>query len=360
MPGKALEGEARYSVSMPQMNDDVDYSIRFVQLPATDSGLCECDYIVEWTPKGKDGLKCFVAQYGGDHFRYNGGSRLQEYHFVSDSVPFITGQGIQRTAQFADLLPAMVLTRLKSMANDSTCVLDLHTDTVVDGRKCLVVDAVAHVRGVVARESEYVFDKESLLPIRIVHENNPGQVSEQTVRIEYPDLRKSILEKVDEEFLMERYGDVFAECRHSNFRLDRLKGKLLPSMNLPTTTGERYMRGEGDRFRLPTIVVMMESGAGFNNNLARQVRQGVDAIPMAADVVWVFADSNVDAIEEIVGQLREGEHVLMSGRGFLRDCGASNLPSVLICDSNGRVSAVKIGYNNDVAEFVIQNISLFK
>lgn len=360
MPGEALEGKAKYTVSMPQMSDDVEYSINFVQLPPSMPDLCECDYLIEWSPKGKDNVRCFAAQAGGNHFRYGGGNRLQEYHFIADSVPFLAGQGVQRTAQFVDLLPAMVCSRLKAMEADSACILNWHTDTVVGGRKCMAVDVISRVRGIVARESEFVLDKKTLLPLTIVHENNPGQVSEQTVRIEYTDIHKSDVGKIDEELLMERFGDVFADCRQSNFRIDRLKGKRLPSINLPTTTGERYMRTEGDRFRAPTVIVMMESGAGFNKELVQQVREGIDALPRAADVVWVFADSHVDMIEETIGSVREGEHALMSGRGFLRDCGASNLPSILICSSDSRVSSVKIGYNNDVAEFVIQNITLFK
>ncbi len=356
----ALEGTAVYKVSMPQMNDEVSYNLEFIQLAPTAPHWMDCDYLVEWQAEKNGGRKGFASFSGGNHFRYAGGDKLQEYHAEADSVPFLAGKGVQRTAQFVDVLPSVIAAQLKSMAEDDAYAVTLHSDTVVGGRKCVVVDAVSRIGGTVGRESEYVFTHDTHMPVRIVHENNPGQVSEQTVTVEYADVAPASVREISEDYLMGRYEDVFTNFRQANFRIDKLKGRQLPAMTLPTTTGERYSRNRDDAFRAPTIVVMMESGAGFNESLVKKIRSAVDSLPLHADVLWVFSDSHVDSIEDVLGALREGEHALMSARGFLRDCGAVNLPTVLVCDSRGRVADVRIGYNNDVDLFVIQNIAILK
>lgn len=355
-----MEGTAVYSVSMPQMNDEVVYNLNFMQLEPTSARWMECDYLVEWQAAKGNGRVGFSAFAGGNHFRYGGGDKLQEYHAEADSVPFLAGKGVQRTAQFVDILPAVMASELKAMAENEAYTICVHSDTLIGGEKCVAVDAVMRVDGTVWRKSEYVFKQGSYLPVRVVRENNVGQVSEQTVTVEYSNIQTGAENEINEDYLMERYKEIFTNFRRANFRIDKLKGLKLPAMTLPTTTGERYSRGREDKFRAPTVVVMMESGAGFNAELVKKVRDAVDSLPLQADVLWVFADSHVDSIEAVTGELREGEHALMSARGFMRDCGATNLPTVIICDSEARVTDVKIGYNNDADLFVIQNIAILK
>ena len=69
-------------------------------------------------------------------------------------------------------------------------------------------------------------------------------------------------------------------------------------------------------------------------------------------------DKHVDAIEEVVPEIRPGEHLLMGARPLARDCGVGDLPVVILTDASGTVKNVILGYNNDLASDVIQKMAL--
>lgn len=127
-----------FSVTMPRMADDVDYSVTLNQLTAVADTLSPVEYLIEWkSPHG--GSDGFTAYFSGNHFRYNGQGRIQEYHMASDSVPFMPWRsahgydgGVQQTARFVDILPAFVARRLATDASDPRCSLTLHRDTIVE------------------------------------------------------------------------------------------------------------------------------------------------------------------------------------------------------------------------------------
>ncbi|MCM1482856.1 MAG: hypothetical protein NC043_00840 [Muribaculaceae bacterium] len=358
-------GGAEFIVSMPQLAEDVKYNVSLHQQAAEGDALAPCRYLIEWELTGRDEpVTGFSAYYDGHHYRFSG-QKLQEYHMEWDSIPFrpsilrgMQGAGVQRTAQFTDLLPAFIAEKLGHMATDSLYAMVMHPDTVINGEHRAAIDVVMTVRGTTAMEGEYVFDHESLMPVSVTLENNPGSISEQTIYVKYSPVASEASENINEEMLMARYPEAFERYRMSNFRVENLRGARLPAFSVPTTTGERYSREAADPFRAPTVLAIMDSGQGFNRDMINSLRQAMDALPFSADLIMAFADSHVDGIEEAAGTVREGEHLLMSARGLARDCGVASYPTVLIVKADGTVADVMIGYNNDISSSVIQKMTL--
>lgn len=184
--------------------------------------------------------------------------------------------GVQRSAQFADLLPRFIAADLRQMDADSLYSLSVRPDTLVSGRRCAVVDAVMTVRGYVCSEVSYTFDAATMLPLAMEADYNPGALSEQMVSVRYDYAGKAGCHELSEQFLIERYPGVFEKYRQSNFRIENLPGTRMPGFALPTTTGERYSRQAGDPFRAPTVVVLLEAGSEFTPQLIAGMREAVD------------------------------------------------------------------------------------
>lgn len=363
-----FNGHARFTVSLPQLTDDVVYDIDMTQHKMPADTLSGYGYLIDWTLTGREEpVKGFSAYFTGNHYRYSG-ERLQEYHMDYDPIPFVpalTGskrnKGVHLNAQFVNILPFSVADELRRMVSDSAYTVVFHPDTLVSGRRVSVVSSVMRLNGSVAMEAEYVFSHEGNMPVRIRLENNPGAVSEQSVAVDYSDVEvSSRCLEMSEQYLMELYPTVFERFRQSNFRIENLPGSRLPGFALPTTTGERYSRRSGDAFRGPTVLVLLEAGSGFTPQVVSAVRDAVDGLPYPADAIWAFADNNVDAIEAVIPGLRPGEHVLMSAGPLVRDCGAASLPAVIITKADGVVADVLIGFNKDLASDVIQKMALLK
>ena len=366
--------EATFTVSMPQLADDVVYDLTLTQQASPADTLMPVAYLIDWTMPSV-GAKGFSAYFTGHHYRF-GGERLQEYHTDGDPAPFAsvtralnptgnaerrTNPGVHRSAQFVNLLPEEIASSISMMSGDPAYTLTLHPDTTVNGCKVAVIDAVMTIRGTVAQEAEYTFDPATRLPLRIVLENNPGSLSEQTVTVSYSGSTVSdSCPAITEEALMQLYPDVFATMRQSNFRIENLAGQQLPGFALLTSTGERYSRRTSDPFRAPTVIAILEANAGFTPEVIAALRYAIDRLPYPADLIMAFTDNNVDIVEPVVGNIRPGEHLLMSAAALQRDCGAASLPAVIIADRSGLVTNVILGFNNDLAEDVIQKMALIK
>lgn len=366
--------EATFTVSMPQLADDVIYDLSLTQQASPADTLMPVSYLIDWTMHGT-GATGFSAYFNGNHYRF-GGERLQEYHTEGDPAPFTpvtralnatgnaqrrTNPGVHRSAQFVNLLPEEIGATISAMLRDPAYTVTLHPDTTVNGRKVTVIDAIMTIQGTVAQEAEYTFDPATRLPLKIVLENNPGSLSEQTVTVSYAN--SSVTDScpaITEETLMTKYPDVFASMRQSNFRIENLAGRQLPGFALLTSTGERYSRRTSDPFRAPTIVAILEAKAGFTPEVIASLREAVDRLPYPADLIMAFTDNHVDTVESIVGGLRPGEHLLMSAAALQRDCGAATLPAIIIADRSGLVTNVILGFNNDLAEDVIQKMALIR
>ena len=355
---------ARFTVSMPQLSDDVVYAFTLAQSRQPADTLLGIDYLVEWhsvsgTPTPIEGFSAYCT--GGDHYRYNG-HRLQEYHMSTDPESFsprLAGvKGVHASAQFVDLLPHSIAADIERMMADTACQVKVYADTLVGGRRVDAIRTELIHSGLVAQESEYLFDRDSHLPLRIRQENSPGSISEQSVMVDYDGADFAPTESLTEQVLIDRYPEVFANLRQNNFRIQSLPGTRLPGFALATPTRERYSRGVNDPFRSPTIVAMLNASDAMTAPVIEALRNVASQVPRAVDIIWVFADKDVDAVEAVVGAPREGEHVLINGRSLVRDCGAADLPAVVICDKDATVKNVVVGFNQQLTSDVIQMIAL--
>ncbi len=352
----AVEMHVRYGVLLPSADDDITYDIDLFASPTAGDELSDSDYLIEWqltTPAGQsDGWSSYHA---GNHYRYRDG-RLQEYHYEWDSIPMIMGNGgVQRNAQFVDLTPRALAAGLRAMAADSTYTVVMTPDTVADTRPAAVIRARQAINGYDCRYVTWIVDKETHLPRKIEIETGPGTISEQTMTIRFDDIRPAAMPGLTEEALMARYPDHFADSRQSIFTLAMLPGKPLPPFSAPTPTGERYTRHKGDAMRAPTIVWLLDADVASTPDVIAQTRRAVDALPMSVDVIYAFVTNNADAIEEVTGDLRQGEHVVMSARSLARDCGVTATPSAVMTDATGCVTAVIAAYNSNLSDTIVQN-----
>lgn len=340
------------------------YDVELYSTPAPGDTLSPCNYLIEWTMPTSSGVAGgFSAYFDGHHYRYRG-DRLQEYHLTWDAVPFSpklagsSGPGVQRAAQFADLLPDFLAEKLADMQQDSTYRYKVTPDTKVDGVNSRVVTGVRQIGGLDALEYTYVFDSESGMPRSIDLDNNPGSISEQIVTVTYTPLPAEDF-TLDEQALIERYPEVFEKYRESNFSIENLPGNPLPEFSSPTLTGERYTHHRTDKFRVPTIVALLDTGVGDAAGVVRNVRAAVERLPFDAEVIWAFVSNKAEDIEEAVGpEGRIGEYVLMGARALARDSGAATLPVIILAGSDGRVADVVIGDNKDLTSVVIQKMAL--
>lgn len=351
---------ATYEVLLPTSQYPVVYNISLASKIVNPADtLAPASYLIEWS-LSKDGNSSegFSAYFPGNHYRYRD-QRLQEYHIEWDALPFNpTGdmsQGVQNQAQFCDLLPQYIGQTFHKMASDTTYKYVLHADTLIAGRKCIAVDGVRSFRGIEALEFLYVFDKESLNPLRIEFDSNPGQIGEQIITTVY-DSDKSGGKDVplSEDKLMAMYPVIFEKFRESSFRLENMPGRRLPAFSIPTTTGERYTFAKDSKFAVPTIVALLDAEVATTSETVNMIRRAIDSLPMQADIIFAFTNNNIDLIEAAAGRIRPGEHLLMSARGLARDLGATTTPVIIICDRSATVKDLNIGFNNDITDFVIQ------
>lgn len=357
-----FNAEVSYAITLPQAVDDVVYTAKLMSTENAGDTLAPADYLIEWSVPTQSGTsEGFAAYFNGSHYRFRD-QRLQEYHMQWDSIPFIPrnvgahrSESVQKSAQFASLLPQFIGSELERMSTDPQYRLTLHADTLIDRQHRTVVDAVMEIQGYVCSETSYVFDAATGMPVMMESNLNPGALAEQTVtaKYTYPTSKPQCME-LNEQALIDRYPQVFEKFRQSNFRIENMPGSQLPGFSLPTTTGERYSRQSADKFRCPTIVALIESGSEFTPALIKQLRGAVDSMPVDADVIYAFADNRTDDIDAVLPSLRQGEHALMNARTLARDCGAAALPAVIICRPTGQVANVIVGFNNDMGVNVIQ------
>ncbi len=352
-----------YEVYLPSLSDPVCYGVRLYSASNQDGDtLAPCRYLIEWSLSAPDGVvEGFSAYADGAHYRFRD-KRLQEYHTEWDSVPFAPGgrvrAGVQNQVQFAELLPQYMGRKFSDMVSDSTYVSKVTTDTVVGGRKSLVVSGRRRVNGYDAAEYVYVLDPDSFLPRLVELENNPGQLGEQSISVRYMCGSERPCD-INAETLAARYPDAFGKYRESSFSLENLPGKPMPRVVAPTTTGERYLHEKGEPFAVPTVFVFMESAVGSCGDVVRAVREAVDYLPMGVDVIWAFFDHRVDDIEAVVPSIRPGEHLLMNARGAASDCGVgADTPVLVFVGADGVVRDFVQGYNQDLKSIVIQKASL--
>lgn len=157
---------------------------------------------------------------------------------------------------------------------------------------------------------------------------------------------------------MAMYPEVFEKFRESNYRIENMRGLLMPSFSLPTLTGERYSRHRDDGFKSPTIIAIIDPSVATAKATVEALRSVQARMPRDTDIVFAFTGSNTDAIEEIVGSPSVGETDLISAKSLARDCGTAVFPTVMVVDREGVVTNVMLGFNNSLADDVIQSVAL--
>lgn len=356
--------DATFSVSMPQTDTDVVYTLRLESAATPADTLSPASYLISWTlptPSGES--EGFTAYADGSLYRFRD-RRLQEYHLQWDAVPFMRQgriQPVQLSAQFADLLPQFMARELADMGADPRYTLTVTPGKRFDGHDAVELDAVMKIDGATVQERRYILDATTLMPLRTVTEANPGSITEQTVIVDYRQDTSARCEPVNEDRLMALYPEVFEKYRISNFRIENLRGNPVPQIALPTLTGERYTHHIHDPFARPTVIAVIDpEGGEFNSHLVSDLRAAADGATAPSDLILAFATTNPDKAEELGGSLRIGETMLLNARSLARDLGATALPVVVIADSSGIVRDVILGYNNNLSEIVIQSLELIR
>ncbi|WP_280122876.1 hypothetical protein [Duncaniella muricolitica] len=359
----AYNASVTYSVTLPSRDDDVVYRLNLSSVPTPADTLSPCAYLIGWqldTPSGP--TEGWTSYFTGNLYRYRD-HRLREYHTSWDPAPFMPATasrrqpGVQEATQFVELLPAYIARDLRAMAADTLYTLSEPKETTLDGRPAMCLEAVMDVRGERVRQASYWFDRDTHLPLRIDIESNPASITEQTITVNYapaPDADTPM----SEESLLALYPEHFEKYRESNFRIENLRDTPLPTFTLPTATGERYAHQRGQAFRAPTVVALLDPDTSFSSDIVRDLRAAIDSSTIPADIIWAVTGTNADRAEELVGQTRPGEHLLLNARSLARDCGASSLPVVILAAPSGMVKNVLLGYNSDLSTVVLQSIAL--
>lgn len=363
----AITADARFSVTLPQNDTDITYTIGFTSLPAADSDpLSACKYLIEWSYPAPSGTsEGFSAYFDGHHYRYRD-QRLQEYHTEWDSVPFtFSGArgGIHTQAQFADLLPHFLGREILASLSDSTYVYGEPEKVTFDGRDAMKVKMLRVIGGETASERVYYFDPVTSLPLRIDTESNPGSITEQSILVDYnyTDPLTTPFTAMTEEALIDRYPEIFEKYRMSNFRIENLPGTTLPTFSLPTTGGDRFTHQRGEGLAAPAVIAFIDPAKGFNAELISSIREAVGMLPYQAQIIWAFPTNSRSDIEILTGEsLPAGETAVTGAAALARDCGVAAYPVVVMADRNGVVKKVVLGFNKDLGDVVLQNMALIK
>lgn len=349
----------RYGVLLPAAENEVVYDVNLQSATATDT-LAPCRYLISWevdAPSGKS--PGFTSYSDGNHFRYSD-ERLQEYHIDNDSTPFMSGHGgVQCNGRFTELLPAFLAASLESMANDPGYTYTFNPDSKYGGKDAVRIDAVQNIKGYTSREVSYIFDAYTAMPLRIAIESNPGAVSEQSISIDYGAPKTAAADDFTEATLIALYPDVFERFRSGNFRLENLPGTAMPRFSLPTPDGERVTHHRGEPFATPTVIAVIDPEVASVNETISAVRDAVNSLPVAVDILWAVNSRHHDTVEQLFGaRSAEGEKILLGAGPIIRDCGITAFPALIFAGSDGIIKSVHIGANKNLKEIVMQKAAV--
>ena len=354
---KSFGAEASFEVWLPNASDPVVYDVR---LRSVDNGgadsLLGFDYLVDWTlPRPGGESRGFSAYFGGNHYRYRDG-RLQEYHFADEPSPFEPGgrrdAGVQRQAQFVDLLPGALAAELRQMQADSSYSYAAGLrDSVV------TIRGNRSIAGNEVKSFEYSFRAADGIPLKLDIDTNPGQISEQTMTVKYAygDVAETVPHS--EEELMALYPEEFARYRQSDFRLDKLPGQRMPEFSVQTIDGGRLTHHKADGFESPVVLAVLDSEAGNPAAVLAALRQAIELYPGTVKTLTAFIDNRLESVEGVAGHPLQGETVLYGARSLARDCGVTDTPTLIFVNADGTVSDFIRGVNKSLADEVLEMIT---
>lgn len=359
--------DASFEVLLPQAEDPVVYDIVLNSITAPGDSLSTCDYIISWKTQSPSGIMSgFSAYYDGNHYRYRN-NRLQEYHASASLLPFMPqgpgsqNRGVHSTAQFVDLLPQSLGARIKEITVDSSYIYSFHPDTIISGQKAIVIDGAKRGNGYDVALFSYVFDKETLLPLSSEIISSPGSISEQTINVTYSPDATFKIKTVNEDALMEMWPDIFEKFRESTFKAENLVGTPIPPFSCQILGDSGRMSHHSDqRLEHPAVFVFLNPEVTTSQATVSAIRDAVDSAPLDIDIIWVLSGNDSDAAASLTGDNRQGETTLISARGFVRDCGVTLYPTIIIADRNAIVKDVTPGFNKDMSTVVLQKVMLLE
>lgn len=356
---ECYRADVAYEVLLPDAETPVSYRLKLTGADAPGDTLSPCNYLIEWSATSPTGATSggFSAYADGNYYQFNAG-KLLEYHASDDPVPFAPGgdaaKGVQCRDRFAALLPQFIRRSLKSMQSDTACTVT--AVRAADGTT--EVRASERRRGFTVRESTLRLGSDGL-PLESETVTGPGQMGELIITARYTDAATSDCPRIDEAMLMERYPEIFEKYRLDSFSLENLRGEPLPGFTAPTVTRERYSRERGDAFAVPTVIAVLDPAVDATAGVVATLREAIDALPRTCDLILAFTGNGIDAIEDIAGtETRPGERVLTSARALARDCGVTDSPSIIFCNTDGTVADIHVGRNNNLREIVIQKAAM--
>lgn len=356
-------GSASYEILISAMPDPVLYSIDMESAHESADSLSPADYIIDWEMEVNGNTSSgFSSYFDGAHFRYRQGSMLQEYHYAWNPEVFVpasfASKGVQRQAQFTDILPQFIGEKLEEMASDSTYIYTYSPDSIVGGTHCAVIEGVRRTSGFDAVEFLYIFDSKTLMPVKIELDNNPGQIGEQSITVKYTTTTSPAC-NISMDALQDKYREIFEKYRESTFSLENLPGRPCPRITATTITGERYAHDSGMPFDAPTLIVFVDTAIGSTPEIVKNVREALSGLPMQVDVVWAFLDHRADDVAAVVPEAYPGETLLVNARGAARECGVGTVtPVIVFAAKDGKVSDIQIGDNQNLGQIVMQKVGL--
>ena len=347
--------DVRYEVYLPGASNPIVYNVELQGRAPSDS-LSPCRYLTAWdTPNAGKG---FSAYFDGNYYSYDGGSRFVEYHVKDDAIPFAPrGKhvgGVQQNDRFARLLPQFVAGDLMAMAADTAFTFKVESNGDF-------IDVKGHEirRGFVIKEFEYRFADGGSTIVSYEAVTSPGETGEQIITVTYsaPGNGNGCIE-LSEQALADRYPTPFEKYRRDNFSLESLRGEMLPEFSSRTVSGERYSHVRGDGFASPVVIAILDYNVGATDEVVQALRDAIDSMPSAYDLILAFTGNDIDAIEKLAGAARSGETILVSARSVARDCGVADTPALIFARSDGSVADIHVGRNNNLKDIVIQKAAM--
>ena len=358
---KDYHSKASVNVQLPQ-GTEVTYDLNLWSTQsAGDKNLAPCDYLIEWTlPTPSGEATGFTAYTDGNLFRKID-TRLQEYHFEWDSIPFLinnTLNGVQRNSQFTNILPQFIAEELTQIRDSENWTYKFTADTVNQGKKAMILTGRMTLNGYLAKNALYIFDPETFMPRQIEIENNPTNISEQLLITKYESTTNEPVPALTEAELIERYPSDFDNYRENNFSAENMKGKPLPGFSLPSLTGERYQRQKGDPMASPTVIAILDPAISTTKSSVDAMRSAVDMTPKPVNLIFASVSTDIDGLESATGLPRNGEFMLLSARSLARACGVGSYPTFFVIDTRGNVSDIIIGYPNNLATSLLEKLAI--
>lgn len=342
--------KVKYEVQLPTSSEPVDYDISLTSSLAEGDTLSPCNYVITWQlPRGRNVSTGFSSYSNGDHFRYRD-TRLQEYHFDDDPVPFsAAGGGVQRTAQFADLLPQNIALQLKSMLTDTTFVYTFNEKTIT-------LSGVQRIGGYDAIEYTYKFDAATMMPAQIDMVYNPASISEQVVSAVFTETPGTDCPEINEAYLVEQFPEEFGKYRTSNFRVENLKDTFFPTFSyasslMPGADRITHTRGQAD-IGATAVVACLDTGVASTHGTIADIREAISQVPKSVYTVYLFTGDNLpDGFE-----LQANEYIAHRADALFTKLGVNAYPTLIIVDSTGKVSQINIGQDKDFTDTLPQTL----